>query len=203
VPDRVTLEQFKEALGSALDAVLDGVEFDVPIAEYSDIRKLQVLGDLPRVIFCWALKHAPELVLNIDKEIDESPTPGTVTYTERIPHRMEVYIKIASDTQREAGAMRDAILAGLGKAPCVESIPLYYVGHSDEANEFDGGVFQYTFVYSGSIFLTGHSVTGPMVTGAALKIYVAPKMALPEDPEEDDVLDVTTTEEALEEISPA
>lgn len=182
----ITLGSFKEDLGDELDAAMIGVGFSVPRAEYTDIGNVYEVDDLPRIIYTWSLAPEMEMVTDIvsEQDFDTDPAKPTQTSKERIPHKMEISIRVASDVLWEADAMRDALLSGLGRAPCVGELPLYYEGFSGAGNEFKTGIYQYLFTYNAHIFLDGRSVTDLLILTLNEEISVAGNIE--EAPETDD-----------------
>ena len=192
----ITLESFKLSLGDALDAAMLGIGFSVPNAQYTDIGSIEEVDELPAIIYTWSLKPEREMVLDVDVEKDYTTDPAkpTATATERLPHKMEISIRVASEVLWEADAMRDGILTGFGNAPC-SGLPLYYEGYSDKANMFNTGIFQYLFTYTSHIFLDGRSETNFLILKLNEDISVA--SGIEESAEEEDDGDPEVPAEAV------
>jgi len=183
----ITLESFKLSLGDALDAAMLGIGFSVPNAQYTDIGSIEEVDELPAIIYTWSLTPERDMVLDVDVEKDYTTDPAkpTATATERLPHKMEISVRVASEVLWEADAMRDGMLTEFGNAPCA-GLPLYYGGFSDKANMFKTGIFQYLFTYTAHIFLNGRSETDPIMTTVKVEISSTAGSGIEENTEEED-----------------
>jgi len=201
-----TLTEFKDALGSKIDAAMARISsFSVPEAKFCDLNQVHLFEDLPRAIFYWSLRHAPEAVYDINTLKDY--TSNTAVLTERIPHWITIQLRFMADSsggttgvpgQWQSDDMRDAILAEFGHHPCVADVPLLYRGFTEAPNQYREGIFTTVFTYLGLIFLDGRIETHPLVTDVVYELHVVGAIDLPEEEESDEPVptsdQVTVTE---------
>jgi len=165
-----TLNEFKEAFGTRLDAAMERVEdFTVPRSLFCDLGQVHTFEDLPRIIYYWSLRPNRGAVLDV--KVVKDYAAMTAKSTQRIPHDIILQVKAIDAEVYGAERMRDAMLEEFGDSPCVSEIPLLYQGFVDAPQEFQNGIYTFTFTYEGLIFLDGRSAENPLIESVVNTIH--------------------------------